>query len=412
MDILRFNRLTLTRIALTTIAFIGTAVTPVIGQGGKGAAQPQGAGQSPGSSPSPQGQPASSPAVYRIESDMLAYQAADVISAEIASEVKGQRLLVYDAPTFENLQFYEAYSAELSSLESGFSLVSGGTGATLNDFAAAATAAQTIVSSLAAMRSSTEYGTQQTSLQVDALIAQLSSHLAGSGPTIVPKFLLETPEDITFHQPVTNSNCAALSKSIPDQLSCLLRIRAQAAAVPANAQKFQDIDKLFQPFFANLLGVTVASSLINGNGPQPQGQAPAQPQTPAQPQAPATPAPSSQLSAVPMLATVIMGHRLAAQLDVPDCSTTKASATKVLVVEATAAGGSYRIRHNFWVEVFWTTPSPSYNGGAIVTYLLIDPCTSTIVSSNTLRYMYDYGKFEKTKKLKSRANFTPTYEPQ
>lgn len=408
MDILQFNRLTLTRIALTTIAFIGTAVTPAIGQGGKGAGQPQGAGQSPGSSPSQQGQPAGSAAVYRIESDMLAYQAADVISAEIASEVKGQRLLVYDAPTFENLQFYEAYSAELSSFESGFSLVSGGTGATLNDFAAAATAAQTIVSSLAAMRSSTEYGTQQTSLQVDALIAQLSSHLAGSGPTIVPKFLLETPEDITFHQPVTNSNCAALSKSIPDQLSCLLRIRAQAAAVPANAQKFQDIDKLFQPFFANLLGVTVASSLINGNGPQPQGQAPVQPQ------APATPSPNagSQLSAVPMLATVIMGHRLAAQMDVPDCSTTKASGTKVLVVEATAAGGSYRIRHNFWVEVFWTTPSPSYNGGAIVTYLLIDPCTSTIVHSNTLRYMYDYGKFEKTKKLKSRANFTPAYEPE
>ncbi len=48
----------------------------------------------------------------------------------------------------------------------------------------------------------------------------------------------------------------------------------------------------------------------------------------------------------------------------------------------------------------------------MITYILIDPCTSQIVQSNTLRYIYDYGKFDGAKKVKSRANFVPTYEPQ
>jgi hypothetical protein len=82
----------------------------------------------------------------------------------------------------------------------------------------------------------------------------------------------------------------------------------------------------------------------------------------------------------------------------------------VLVLEFVAGGGAYRIRHNFWIEVFWTTPDPSFNGGAIATYMLIDPCTSLVIRANTLRYMYGYGKPEKTLKLKSRANFTPSVE--
>jgi hypothetical protein len=86
------------------------------------------------------------------------------------------------------------------------------------------------------------------------------------------------------------------------------------------------------------------------------------------------------------------------------------SPAQLLVLEATIAGGSSRIRHNFWVEVFYTTPTPSFNGGAVVTYLLIDPDSSYVTKSEVLRYMYNYGKFKNLKPVEKGGNFCPVGE--
>jgi hypothetical protein len=374
------------------------------GQGQTGGSPP-GGGQNAGGQQQGQSSTAGAGATYRIQSDMLAYQASDVIAQRIAADVQNQRLVIYDGPTFENLQFYEAYTAALSAFESAYNQLSPGGGSSLQDYSAVATAAQTIVNTLAAVRSSTEYGTQQTSLQSDALVSELAHHLSASSTVIAPKLFLETPNDLNFSAAPPANNCSSVVNSVPDQLACILKIRGQKV----NAKGFADLDKIFQSFFANLIGVTVATSLAaqsSGGGGGGGGTQPS-------PAAPSVPSPSNapQLNSIPLLATIIQGHRLATQLQTPACGA-GAGSTKLLVLEATAAGGSYRVRHNFWVEVFWTTPSPSYNGGAVVTYLLIDPCSSAVIQSDTLRYMYDYGKFEHSKKLKSRANFTPINEAE
>jgi hypothetical protein len=63
------------------------------------------------------------------------------------------------------------------------------------------------------------------------------------------------------------------------------------------------------------------------------------------------------------LLSINQGHLLKSQLDANGHS---------LLVEA-KAGGSSGVCHNFWVELFYTTPTRSFNARLIVTYYLIDP---------------------------------------
>jgi len=252
----------------TTRAFVLTATCLLAAMPSFGQAPPAG-GSSPGGGQPPGGQqpaqPATPGASYRIQSDMLAYQASDVIAERIAADVRNQRLVIYDGPTFENLQFYEAYSAELNAFESAYNQLSPppaqpaapAPGNSLQDFTAAASAAQTIVNTLAATRSSTEYGTQQTNLQSDALVSQLVHHLNGANAVIVPKLLLEAPSELGFSAVPPPDHCGALANSVPDQLACILKIRAQKATYVG----FADLDKTFQSFVANLIGITVATTL-------------------------------------------------------------------------------------------------------------------------------------------------------
>ncbi len=202
---------------------------------------PASSGQSPASG-------ASAGASYRVEEDMLAYQAADVVAAEIANNVKNQRLILYDQPTFINLQFYEAYAAEIATLESAYERITtshASYGAL--DFPGSATAAQTIIGTLAAMRSTTDIGSQQTSSQIDAIIALLAKHLVNPSAVVVPKLLLATPFDLKITGAASNSDCNNINKSVPDQLACLLTVRA-AAASQGNNEEFQTLTSSFSRF--------------------------------------------------------------------------------------------------------------------------------------------------------------------
>jgi hypothetical protein len=67
-----------------------------------------------------------------------------------------------------------------------------------------------------------------------------------------------------------------------------------------------------------------------------------------------------------------------------------------LTAKTIAAGGSIRTNHNFWVELFYTTPKPSYNGGAIVAYSVYAGDNSYLTGS-TIRYIYDYSIWSPSK---------------
>jgi hypothetical protein len=331
----------------------------------------QGGGSGGGGTPSANGQQSSS-STSRIEASVMAYEASDKIAAHIADQVKGMKLIIYDAQSFAALQSYDAYAVTVSTLEAAFTFGSD------NKSIAGLPDAQTIISTLAMVRSSTEYTTQPVDINLDALIAQVAHNLPASS-TVVPKFLLLEHADLDSpaNSDIPDHDCADIDLNIPSQLACLIRVRAESQ----NNPNFTATDKLFQTFLGSLIGSSgVAKS-----------PAPAVPAAPAttdgvtnQNQNP-SPAPPA------LLPSIIAGRRLRAQLN-PSNDNKRA---RLLVLETTAAGGSYRLLHNFWVEVFWRTPTPAFNGGATVTYLLIDPFTSTVEKSEVLSYVFKYSKFKK-----------------
>ncbi len=390
-----------------------------------------GAGKSSGS----QGSGASSAASpsNRIEAGMLVYEASDKIAAHIAARVKDHTLYIYDSQSFASLQAYEAYSATVSAFEISFKLFI--KQPATSSFVTSAGAVQTITSSLGALRSSTEYAAEAVDFQTDPVIAQVANHV-GPGKVIVPRllFINSKSDDLVATAPdkIEHGNCSDIQKNVPDQLGCLLVVRNDASvAVSATTGEtaaskkaaFADLDKLFQVFFGQLMGSSVnltsststpgatgggggaggaagsggargagsgggGDGTAGGGGNKDKGGGSSSPGS-SDGNQPSTP--------VPLLSQIIQGHRLKAQF-------ANDTNSRVLILEATQAGGGSRIKHNFFVELFWTTPTPSFTGGAIVTYLLIDPAGSRVEKSGVLRFMVDYGRFH-GKKIQRPSNF-------
>jgi len=404
------------------------------GQGGQSTGGQGGGGQ--------QGTTASNS--YRVEIDMLAYDAAEKIADHIRSQINGTgtKFIVYDEQTFVNLQTYQAFEAGISSFESAYTLLGLNKGKSLE---AGVAAAQTIVSTLAALRSSTEFATQPVNLNTDALVAQLASKLPGK--VVVPRIILENPlevDDLGLDSWDVNKNtggCADVQKSVPWQLACVLAKRNEVIGAPG----FSEIDKLFLSFLGTVLNISASGSVtgsskanVSGSGEDKKGSADSKDGSSTTPtdkanQPAQNNAANQSFIPPPALFSLVSGRRLEYELretcpskssgsaegsggatgNAPTTTNTQQKkstpsspgSTHLLLVETTAAGGSYRIRHNFWVELFWTTPTPSFNGGAVVTYYLINPCDSAVEKSEVLRYMIDYGKFKDIKPEEHGSNF-------
>lgn len=330
----------------------------------------QGGGSGGGGTPSANSQQSSS-SPSRIEASVMAYEASDKIAAHIAGQVKGMKLIIYDAQTFAALQSYDAYAVTVSTLEAAFSFGSD------NKSTEVLPDAQTIISMLAMVRSSTEYATQPVDINLDALIAQVAHNLPATS-TVVPKFLLLERADLDSpaNSDVPDHDCADIDLNIPSQLACLIRVRGESQSNP----NFTATDKLFQTFLGSLIG---SSGVAKNPGPA-AANPPATTDGVTNQTQNSSPAPA-------LLPALIVGRRLRAQLNPSDDN----KRARLLVLETTAAGGSYRLLHNFWVEVFWRTPTPAFNGGATITYLLIDPLTSTVEKSEVLSYVFKYSKLKK-----------------
>jgi|HubBroStandDraft_6_1064221.scaffolds.fasta_scaffold85499_3 hypothetical protein len=391
------------------------------GNGGGGGGG-QGNQQAAGSSPTPSS---------RIEAAMLAYESSDKIAKHIADQIKGRgrRIFVYDTQSFANLQNYDSYAAAVSMFQAGFQLIGRNALNAKSTFGDTVSAVQTAVSVLQTLRSSTEFSDQSVDFQQDALTAQVAAHLDASQQLVIPKISLfaQSGSDLTSNMPATILNigtdltvpCADLSLSVPNQMACLLNVRNAVAgqispsstdpkvikAAQANASAFEQIDKVFQVFFGAITGSSVEAGAGNKQqsptGQQsPPGQQPLGAQQQGVPSsvttvtnttAPQTNPANGPSTPAPLLSSIIQGHRLKFQLG---ADSKDASPSRILVLETTAAGGGSRIRHNFFVELFWTTPDPAFSGGAVVTFLLINPNTSATEAAGVLRYIYGYGKFD------------------
>ena len=250
------------------------------GSGGGASGGSQTGGNSGGAGTSQSASSSGSGQSTRIESTMLAYEASDKIAAQIATEVTGHTLYIYDGQSFAAIQAYDAYDATVGVFETGFNLflLPG------SSFVAAAPAVQQIASTIGSLRSSAEYSAQTVDFQTDPIIAQVASHLTNTS-VIVPKMLL-LDDDLASPAAaqVMTSGCADISKTIPAQLACLLQIRnaafkqanaastgTQNVADPNKAAAFTQLDKLFQVFFGTLMGTSVNLSGNSANA-TPHGQ--------------------------------------------------------------------------------------------------------------------------------------------
>jgi hypothetical protein len=88
-----------------------------------------------------------------------------------------------------------------------------------------------------------------------------------------------------------------------------------------------------------------------------------------------------------VLATIVKGETLRVSLG---------KTGLLLTVSVDAAGGDTKVTHFFWRELFWPTPSPSYNGGAIVSFLLTDQ-GGAFVDADMFHFMYDFSKWKSPK---------------
>jgi hypothetical protein len=89
-----------------------------------------------------------------------------------------------------------------------------------------------------------------------------------------------------------------------------------------------------------------------------------------------------------IFATIIKGETLLNSLG--------KSGYSVLTLSIDGAGGDTKVTHFFWRELFWPTPSPSYNGGVVVSFLLTTQ-DGAVQDGDQFHYMFDFSKLKTTK---------------
>ena len=86
-----------------------------------------------------------------------------------------------------------------------------------------------------------------------------------------------------------------------------------------------------------------------------------------------------------VLATIIKGKALLISMPY-----------SLLTVSIDGAGGGTKVTHFFWRELIMPTPTPSYNGGAVVSFLLTDQ-NANFQDGDVLHYMYGWSKSDNRK---------------
>ena len=343
---------------------------------------------------------------YFVEADMLAYEASARIARELADEMgsgNNDKIVLYDQQSFSNLQAYNAYIELVRVIASGYEASKksalqpapppGALSLTGPDILSAV---KTGVEILTALRSTTDLNGQKTEPQEIALFTQVSHALScRSYKVVIPKLVLI---DTTVPPEPDMTNCTTPSNTVAGSLSCLLGKRASAEEAsnkrseanqngegkPANPI-LEEMNSLFNRLLDSL---SISSGKSPGND---------QTKNPSDVGATNPPGGSATVSGgtPSLLSAIITGQQLRRNLE---------GKSKVLYIGFDAAGGSYRVFHNIFVEVFYRTPTPAFNGGAVASYILFDPSNSTVVKARTMRFTFSYSKFH-SKKLTTADNF-------
>jgi hypothetical protein len=336
-----------------------------------------------------------------IEEEAIAYAGVSDIAGKIAQDAEGvlsaepqesgctgklKAILFVDSnstATSEIAAFY-SFNTSVSALKKGYEDLAapgGPLGApSPTDWISAA------VGLLSALRANAVYVGQTFQPDDTVLITELTKKFKSDGYSLVSSML---PGDLN-----------TASAEISDLLKAVSDARA---SVPKPAQQgyFDSLDKQFAALQSGLLtgtgAVGGASSSTPANGTILMSIISGRALLDSLSNA----IPTTSAAAISATPTTPLGTTVASSQGVSPSATTPQNTTRStcyaqLFAKTIAAGGSSRTNHNFWVELVYTTPNPSYNGGAIVSYAMLSG-TSQYLTGGTLRTVYGYSKWKADK---------------
>jgi hypothetical protein len=300
---------------------------------------------------------ASSPASgMSMESQAISYQAISDIAGEIAarsaatiaqdpsSGCKSKKILLLDPNSVAQINAHSAFTSEIAAITDEFDAIAGVKPHPVPRFAFPDTT-NAVVGALTAIKASQEHAEFTSTADQIALTAQLLRQLQGY-------------ELVTAAVPSLEGNGM---KGLNDLIQKAYESREKVSAATQKLAPFKAVDKQFSDLLASLY----ASS----NG-------------------------------APFLSAVLGGQSILRSLDADASSVEENTGTKcgqfhTLTLQIDAAGGGTRQNHIFWVDLFRSL-APSYNGGAVVTYVLATR-DGKFLDGDVLRRVYNYSKWNADK---------------
>lgn len=355
------------------MVLVVTASTPIWAQGSSNS--------SASSSPSSAG-PSASQGSATIENQMITYEVLRQMAGKIAERVKANcncdTVLLPDPNSQSEIVTAKAFDVSVQALVHAYGEVGGQGAPPIHTEAAFAPTLSDIASLLTAIRSSAAYSNQNFQPTTQSMVTLLSaalkdevavrtSSLPGDldvGVAAAQKEVGEIKEAqnkakgrIKQKQDQEDQKEADRQKNSKDKETKDKEEAAHKAAlaeIAGDKSALADVDKEFSAL-RTALGGTSADGTI--------------------------------------LATIIKGKTL---LNSP---------YSLLTISVDAAGGDTKVTHFFWRELIMPTPSPSYNGGAVVSFLLTDQ-SGNFQDADMLAYMYGFSKW-KSPKVPKTWDFSP-----
>lgn len=344
----------------------------------------QGSGSSSASSSPASAGPSASQGSATIENQMITYEVLRQMAGTIAERVKAKcgcsTVLLPDPNSQSEIVTAKAFTVSVLALVHAYGEVGGQGAAPIHIEAAFAPTLSDVASLLTAIKSSAAYSNQTFQPTTQSMITLLTVALqekvavrTSSSPGDLDKGVERVQEEIKGIEDAQKAakerikqkqdqedqkeadrqkNSKDKDKETKDKEEAAHK--AALAEIAGDKSALADVDKEFSAL-RTALGGTSADGTI--------------------------------------LATIIKGETLLK------------SPYSLLTVSVDAAGGDTKVTHFFWRELIMPTPSPSYNGGAVVSFLLTDQ-NGTFQDGGLLPWMYGFSKW-KSPKVPKKWDFSP-----
>jgi len=314
-------------------------------------------GGSSGSQPSAASGPSASQGSATIENQIIAYDVLRQMAVQIAERVKKtcncDRVLLPDPNSQSEIITAKAFDVSVKALVDAYNRLGGGGAPSIS--AAAVPGLSDIASLLTAIKSSATYSNQNFQPTTQSMVTLLSIALRAkdANDKSVAVRTTNLPGNLDggvteVQTEIGNIQDAQKRAKARVQIEPKEKDKDGKDKDPADVAALADLDKEFSAFRTAL------------GGTSPDGT---------------------------ILATIIKGKTLLKPDSAP---------FSVLTVSVDAAGGDTKVTHFFWQELIMPTPSPSYTGGAVVSFLLTDQ-NSNFQDGGMIPFMYGWSKWKSPK---------------